>query len=51
MGRGAMGEDAASKVERYRSAANKYGEMANRPSRTTLAEVFRKVAVRYVFIG
>jgi hypothetical protein len=46
-----MREDAASKVERYRRAANKYGEMAKQAEPDYLAEVFRKVAVRYVFMA
>ena len=50
-GRGAMQEDALSKAERYRKAANKYGEMAKQAEPGYLAEVFRKVAVRYVFMA
>jgi hypothetical protein len=46
-----MREDAASKVERYRRAANKYGEMAKHAEPHYLAVVFRKVAVRYVFMA
>jgi hypothetical protein len=46
-----MREDAASKVERYRRAANKYGEMAKLAEPDYLAAVFRKVAVRYVFMA
>jgi hypothetical protein len=46
-----MREDAASKVERYRRAANKYGEMAKQAEPEYLAAVFRKVAVRYVFMA
>jgi hypothetical protein len=46
-----MREDAASKVERYRRAANKYGEMAKHAEPDYLAAVFRKVAVRYVFMA
>jgi hypothetical protein len=46
-----MQEDAASKAERYRRAANRYGEMAKEAEPGYLAEVFRKVAVRYVFMA
>jgi hypothetical protein len=41
-----MQEDAASKAERYRRAANRYGEMAKEAEPEYLATVFRKVAVR-----
>jgi hypothetical protein len=51
VGRGAMREDAASKAERYRKAANKYAELAKTAEPDYLAEVFRKVAVRYVFMA
>jgi hypothetical protein len=40
-----------SKAERYRRAANKYGEMAKEAEPGYLAEVFRKVATRYVFMA
>ena len=40
-------EDAASKADRYRKAANKYGELAEQAEPDYLAAVFRKVAVRY----
>jgi hypothetical protein len=46
-----MSEDALSKAERYRKAANKYGEMAKRAEPGYLAEVYRKIAVRYVFMA
>jgi hypothetical protein len=46
-----MREDAASKAERYRKAANKYAELAKTAEPDYLAEVFRKVAVRYVFMA
>jgi hypothetical protein len=46
-----MQEDALSKAERYRKAANKYGEMAKQAEPDYLAEAFRKVAVRYVFMA
>jgi hypothetical protein len=48
---GAMSEDALSKAERYREAANKYGEMAKKAEPGYLAEVYRKIAVRYVFMS
>jgi hypothetical protein len=51
MGRGVMREDALSKAERYRKAANKYGEMAKQAEPSYLAEVYRKIAVRYVFMA
>jgi hypothetical protein len=43
-----MVEDALSKAERYRSAANRYGEMAKQAEPGYLAEVFREIAARYV---
>jgi hypothetical protein len=46
-----MREDAVSKAQRYRQAANKYGEMAKEAEPGYLAEVFRTVAVRYVFMA
>ena len=46
-----MQEDALSKAERYRKAANKFGEMAKQAEPGYLAEAFRKVAVRYVFMA
>lgn len=52
MGRlGAMSEDAASKAARYRSEANKYGELAKQAEPGYLAAVYRKVALRYVFMA
>jgi hypothetical protein len=48
---GAMDEDARSKAERYRMAANKYGEMAKQAEPGYLAEVFRKIAMQYVFMA
>jgi hypothetical protein len=50
-GVGAMHEDALSKAERYRRAANKYGELAKHAEPGYLAEVYRKIAVRYVFMA
>jgi hypothetical protein len=46
-----MREDAAGKVERYRRAANKYGELAKHTEPDYLADVFRRVAVRYVYMA
>jgi hypothetical protein len=48
---GAMSEDALSKAERYRQKANRYGELAKQAEPGYLAEVFRKVAARYVFMA
>ena len=48
---GSMREDALSKAERYRNAANKYGEMAKQEEVDYVAEIYRKVAVRYVFMA
>src|SRR5271169_3237440 len=50
-GAGAMSEDALSKAERYRKAANKYAELAKHTEPDYHAELFRKVAVRYVFMA
>jgi hypothetical protein len=50
-GVGAMHEDAASKAERYRNEANKYGELAKQAEPGYLADVFRKVAVQYAFMA
>ena len=46
-----MGEDALSKADRYRKAANKYAELAKHAEPDYLAEIYRKVAVRYVFMA
>jgi hypothetical protein len=46
-----MPEDAASKAERYRKEANKYGELAKQAEPGYLADVFRKIAVRYVLMA
>ena len=46
-----MLENVASKVDRYRRQANKYGELAKHAEPDYLAAVFRKVAVRYVFMA
>jgi hypothetical protein len=41
----------ADKVERYRIAANKYGELAKSAEPAYLGNVYRRVAVRYVFMA
>jgi hypothetical protein len=46
-GRSTMYESAWSKAERYRGEANKYGEMARQAEPGYLADVFRKIAMRY----
>ena len=43
--------DSVSKVERYRKEANRCAELAKEASPPFLAEIFRKVAVRYVFMA
>jgi hypothetical protein len=42
-----MYESAWSKAERYRREANKYSEMARQTEPGHLADVFRKIAMRY----
>jgi hypothetical protein len=44
-----MHEDALSKADRR--AAYEYGELAKRAEPGYLAEVYRKIAVRYVFMA
>jgi hypothetical protein len=46
-----MHEDAACKAERYRKEANKYGELAKQAEPGYLADVYRKVAIRYAFMA
>jgi hypothetical protein len=46
-----MHEGAASRAERYRKEANKYGELAKQAEPGYLADVYRKVAVRYAFLA
>jgi hypothetical protein len=46
-----MREDAASKAERYRREANKYGELAKQAEPDYLAAFYRKIAVRYVYMA
>jgi hypothetical protein len=43
--------DSVSKVERYRREANRCAELAKDASPPFLAEIYRKVAVRYVFMA
>ena len=47
-GVGAMSEDGLSKAERYREAANRYGELAKQAEPGYLAEVYRKIAAQYL---
>jgi hypothetical protein len=44
-------QDPMTKAEHYRKAANKYGEMAKQAEVDYVAEIYRKVAVRYVFMA
>ena len=44
-------EDPVTKAERYRKAANQYGEMAKQAEADYVAEIYRKVAVRYVLMA
>jgi hypothetical protein len=46
-----MSEDAASSVERYRQEANRYGELAKQAEPGYLADVYRKVAMRYAYMA
>ena len=41
----------ASKAERYRREADKCGELAKSSSPDFLAEIYQKIAVRYVFMA
>src|SRR5580693_6810313 len=43
--------DSVSKVDRYRKEANRCAELAKEASPPFLAEIYRKVAVRYVFMA
>jgi hypothetical protein len=43
--------DSVSKVERYRREANRCAELAKDATPPFLAEIYRKVAVRYVFMA
>jgi hypothetical protein len=44
-------QDPVTKAEYYRKAASKYGEMAKQVEVDYVAEIYRKVAVRYVFMA
>ena len=44
-------QDAVTKAERYRKAANKYGELAKHAEPDYLADLYRKVGVRYAFMA
>jgi hypothetical protein len=44
-------QDPVTKAEHYRKAANKYGEMAKQAEVNYIAEIYRKVAMRYVFMA
>jgi hypothetical protein len=44
-------QDPVTKAEHYRKAASKYGEMAKQAEVDYVAEIYRKVAVRYVFMA
>jgi hypothetical protein len=44
-------QDPVTKAERYRKAANKYAEMAKQAEADYVAEIYRKVAVRYVLMA
>jgi hypothetical protein len=48
---GGIMKDASSKAEWYRKEANKYAELAKTASPAFLAQVYRRVAVRYVFMA
>lgn len=43
--------DTESKVKHYRNEANRYAELAKGASPAFLGEIYRKVAVRYVFMA
>ena len=43
--------DSLSKVERYRREANRCAELAKDAKPAFLAEIYRKVALRYVFMA
>jgi hypothetical protein len=51
VGAGAMREDALSKAERYREAANRYSELAKQAEPGYLAEVYSKLAVQYLLMA
>jgi hypothetical protein len=43
--------DASNKADRYRQEANRYVELAKSARPAFLGEIYRKVAVRYVFMA
>jgi hypothetical protein len=43
--------DSVSKIERYRREANRCAELAKEANPAFLAEIYRKVALRYVFMA
>jgi hypothetical protein len=43
--------DSVSKVDRYRKEANRCAELAKEARPPFLAEIYRKAAVRYVFMA
>jgi rubrerythrin len=44
-------QDPVTKAERYRKAADKYANMAKEAEVDYVAEIYRKVAMRYVFMA
>ena len=44
-------QDPVSKAEHYRKEASKYAELAKNAEPAYLCDVYRKVAVRYVFMA
>jgi hypothetical protein len=46
-----MSEDALSKAERYREAANRYSELAKEAGPGYVGEVYHKIAVQYLFMA
>ena len=44
-------QDPVTKAERYRKAANKYANIAKEAEVDYVAEIYRKVAMRYVFMA
>jgi hypothetical protein len=43
--------DSLSKAERYQKEANRYGELAKSASPAFLGDLYRRVAIRYVFMA
>jgi hypothetical protein len=48
---GCVMQDTVSKAERSRKEANRYGDLAKNAQPAYLGDVYRKVAVRYVFMA